>query len=221
MKLNLWTWLLWGASQLLYSHLAWSYDLAAWLVSAGQWRIWQRVGLADVPAGRVLEMAYGPGHLLKERADAGFPMIGIDRSPQMVRKASRRLRKAGHALRMTRGDVRRMPFASGRFEAILSTFPAEFIADPAVHAEAMRVLCDGAPWIIIPSARITGRRGLDRILAGLGRQLALQDDPLPGFSARLKKAGFLVESGWVTLPRSDVMRIVARRAPTMRREGGR
>jgi ubiquinone/menaquinone biosynthesis C-methylase UbiE len=221
MKVNLWTWLLWGASQLLYSHLAWSYDLAAWLVSNGQWRIWQRVGMAEVPAGQVLEMAFGPGHLLKERAATGFPMIGVDRSPQMVRKASRRLRNAGYPLRVTRGDVRHMPFAAGQFDAILSTFPAEFIADPAVHAEARRILRVGAPWIIIPSARITGRHALDRILGGLGRQLSLQDDPLPGFSQRLRQAGFQVECGWVTLPRSDVMRIVARRAPTTRREGGR
>lgn len=211
MKVPLWTLLLWRASQLLYSWFAWSYDLAAWLVSNGQWRIWQRVGLAEVPEGRVLEMAFGPGHLLKERATAGFAMIGIDRSPQMVRKASRRLRKAGHPLQLTRADVRRMPFASGEFDAILSTFPAEFIVDPAVHAEARRLLRDGAPWIIIPSARITGRRGLDRIMAILGRQLALQDDPLPGLRERLRQAGFQVEAGWVTLPRSDVMRIVARR----------
>jgi ubiquinone/menaquinone biosynthesis C-methylase UbiE len=219
MRVRLWTRLLWGASQLLYSHFACSYDLAAWLVSNGQWRIWQRVGLTEVPEGRVLEMAFGPGHLLKERAAAGFPMIGIDRSPQMVRKASRSLRQVGYPLRLTRADVRRMPFASGQFEAILSTFPAEFIADPAVHAEARRLLRDGAPWIIIPAARITGRHGLDRILAVLGRQLALQDDPLPGFRQGLRQAGFQVEGGWVTLARSDVMRIVARRTPTALREG--
>ena len=211
MKVHRWTLLLWRASQLLYSSFAWSYDLAAWLVSNGQWRIWQRVGLAEVPKGRVLEMAFGPGHLLKERAAAGFAMIGIDRSPQMVRKASRRLRKAGYPPRLTRADVRRMPFSSGEFDAVLSTFPAEFIADPEVHAEVRRLLRGGGPWIIIPSARITGRRGLDRILSILGRQLALQDDPIPGFRERLRQAGFQVEAGWVTLPRSEVMRIVARR----------
>lgn len=217
--MNVWTRLLWWASKLLYAQMAWSYDLAAWIVSNGQWRAWQRVGLKEVPSGRVLEMAFGPGHLLKERADAGLPMIGIDRSPQMVRKAARRLRRAGHALRLVRGDVGRLPFASGRFDAILSTFPAEFIVDPVVHAEARRVLVPRAPWIIIPSARIIGQRGLDRLLAGLGRQVALQD-PLPGFRARLEAAGFQVESGWVTLPRSEVMRIVARRTPNLPAEGG-
>jgi len=215
---NVWTRLLWWASKLLYAQMAWSYDLAAWLVSNGQWRAWQRVGLAEVPTGRVLEMAFGPGHLLKERADAGLPMIGIDRSPQMVRKAGRRLRRAGYEPRLVRGDVRRLPFAGGQFEAILSTFPAEFIVDPVVHAEARRVLRPRAPWIIIPSARITGRLGLDRLLARLGRQIALQD-PLPGFRAHLEAAGFQVESGWVTLPRSEVMRIVARPAPKESPEG--
>jgi ubiquinone/menaquinone biosynthesis C-methylase UbiE len=221
MKAHVLTRLLWRASQLLYSSFSWSYDLAAWLVSNGQWQLWQRVGLADVPEGRVLEMAFGPGHLLKERAAAGAPMVGVDRSPQMVRRAARRLRGAGHALRLTRADVRRMPFASGRFDAVLSTFPAEFIVEPAVHAEVRRLLRDGAPWIIIPSARITGRTALDRILAALGRQIALHEDPLPGFRDQLSRAGFQVEGGWVTLPRSEVMRVVARRAPTTRREGSR
>ncbi len=217
--MNVWTRLLWWASRLLYAQMAWSYDLAAWLVSNGQWRAWQRVGLTEVPTGPVLEMAFGPGHLLKERADAGMPMIGIDRSPQMIRKAARRLRRAGHAPRLVRGDVQRLPFAGGYFDAILSTFPAEFIVDPVVHAEARRVLRPRARWIIIPSARITGGRGLDRLLAGLGRQVALQD-PLPGFRARLEAAGFQVESGWVTLPRSEVMRIVARRTSHRPAEGG-
>ncbi len=41
---------------------------------------------------------------------------------------------------------------------------------------------------------------------------------LPSF---LAQAGFQVDSGWVTLPRSDVMLIVARRAPISHREGRR
>lgn len=112
------------------------------------------------------------------------------------------------------------PVRQRSVEAILSTFPAEFIVDPAVQAEARRALRERAPWIIIPSARITGRRALDRILAKFGRQIALQDDPLPGFRAALRAAGFQVESGWVTLPRSEVMRIVARRTSKQLPEGG-
>ncbi|MCJ7677447.1 MAG: class I SAM-dependent methyltransferase [Anaerolineales bacterium] len=214
--MNAWTRLLWLASRLLYAQLAWSYDLVAWLVSNGQWRTWQRVGLADTPSGRVLEMAFGPGHLLLERAESGAPMIGIDRSPQMIRQAARRLRNAGQPLRLVRGDVAQLPFASGSLQAILSTFPADFIVDPGVQREARRALTPGAPWIIIPSARITGRRLSDRVLAGLGRQIALQDDPLPGFRTRLEAVGFQVESGWIRLARSDVMRVLARRtlAPT-------
>jgi ubiquinone/menaquinone biosynthesis C-methylase UbiE len=210
---NAWTRLLWLVSRLLYAQLAWSYDLVAWLVSNGQWRTWQRVGLAETPSGRVLEIAFGPGHLLLERAEAGAPMFGIDRSPQMLRQAARRLRNAGHALRLVRGDVARLPFASGCMQGILSTFPAEFIVDGGVHREARRVLASGAPWVIIPSARITGRQLMDRVLGGLGRQIALQDDPSPGFGKRLEASGFQVDSRWVRLARGDVMRVVARRTP--------
>jgi hypothetical protein len=80
------------------------------------------------------------------------------------------------------------------------------------------VLGPRAPWIIIPSARITGQFGMDRLLALLGREIALQD-PLPGFRTHLEASGFHVESGWVTLPRSEVMRIVARPTPTQSPEG--
>ncbi len=122
---NGWTRLLWHASRLLYAQLAWSYDLVAWLVSGGQWRAWTRVGLHGLPAARVVEIAFGPGHLLRERADAGAPLIGIDRSPQMIRQAARRLRRGGHAMRLVRGDVRHLPIATGRLDGVLSTFPAE------------------------------------------------------------------------------------------------
>ena len=217
--INAWTRLLWYASRLLYAQFAWSYDLVAWLVSGGQWRAWQRVGLAEVPAGRALEIAFGPGHLLRERADAGAPLFGIDRSPQMIRQAARRLRKAERPLRLLRGDVHHLPFASGCLRGVLSTFPAEFIVHPAVHLETRRVLADDGIFIIIPSARITGAGLLDRLLGSLGRQVALEE-PLPGFRRALEAAGFQVDLGWVTLPRSQVMRIVARRTSKRPEEGG-
>jgi ubiquinone/menaquinone biosynthesis C-methylase UbiE len=217
--INAWTRLLWYASRLLYAQLAWSYDLVAWLVSGGQWRAWQRVGLAEVPAGRGLEIAFGPGHLLRQRADAGAPLFGLDLSHQMIRQAARRLRKANHPLRLVRGDVHHLPFASGCLQGVLSTFPAEFIVHPAVHRETRRVLSDGGVFVVIPSARITGAGVLDRLLGTLGRQVALEE-PLPGFRRALEAAGFHVDLGWVTLPRSEVMRIIARRTANQTQEGG-
>jgi len=206
-----WTRVLWHASRLLYAQLAWSYDLVAWVVSGGQWRAWTRVGLQGLPAARVLEIAFGPGHLQRERADAGAPLIGIDRSPQMARQAARRLRRGGHAPRLVRGDVRHLPFAPGRLDGVLSTFPAEFILDPATHREVARVLAPGGTFVVIPSARLTGTGPLDRLVGSLARQAALED-PLPGFRQALEAAGFKVDLGWVRLARSEVLRVLARRA---------
>ena len=206
-----WTRLLWYASRLLYAQLAWSYDPVAWLVSGGQWRSWTRVGLQEMPASAVVEIAFGPGHLLRERADAGAPLIGVDRSPQMVRQAAQRLRRGGHPPRLVRGDVRRLPLAPGRLDGILSTFPAEFILDPATHREVARVLAPGGVFVVIPSARLTGKGPLDRLFGSLARQAALED-PLPGFRQALEAVGFQVDQGWVRLPRSEVLRIIARRA---------
>lgn len=209
---NAWTRLLWHASRLLYGRLAWTYDVVAWLVSNGQWRSWTRVGLYGLPDQGVLEIAFGPGHLLLERADAGVPGFGLDRSPQMLRQAARRLRRSGHPLRLVRGDVRHLPFAGACLRGILSTFPAEFILDHRMHREAARVLVEGGVFVVVPSARITGTRPLDRLLGGLGRQLALEE-PLPGFRRALESAGFQVDMGWVRLSRGEVMRVFARRVP--------
>lgn len=218
--LNAWTRLLWHASRLLYAQLAWSYDLVAWLVSGGQWRSWTRLGLEAMPADGALEIAFGPGHLLRERADAGTPLIGIDRSPQMVRQAARRLRRSGHPLRLVRGDVRRLPFAAGILRGVLSTFPAEFILDPATHREVARVLAPQGVLVVIPSARFTGKGPLDRLYGGLARQAAL-DEPLPGFRQALERAGFEVSIAWIRLPRSEVLRILARRPSNRPAEAAR
>jgi len=215
---NAWTRLLWHASRLLYAQLAWSYDLVAWVVSGGRWRSWTRVGLERLPVSGAAEIAFGPGHLLLERANAGAPLIGIDRSPQMVRQAARRLRRAGHALRLVRADVRRMPLADGRLNGMLSTFPAEFILDPATHREVARVLAPGAVFVVIPSARLTGTGPLDRLFGSLARQAALEE-PLPGFRKALEAVGFMVDVGWVRLVRSEVLLVLARRASIRPLEG--
>ncbi len=52
------------ATHRLYNELAWSYDLAAWIVSAGRWDRWRRMALDYVTQQPVLEVGFGTGELL-------------------------------------------------------------------------------------------------------------------------------------------------------------
>jgi hypothetical protein len=50
--------MLWGFN-LLYHQLAWIYDFAAWLVSAGRWNDWIRSAGELVTTGPVLDIGCG------------------------------------------------------------------------------------------------------------------------------------------------------------------
>ncbi len=155
--------------RLLYNEFAWTYDLVSWLVSAGQWRTWQRVGLDRLQPGPTLEVGHGPGHMLaalERRSQAAF---GIDLSRSMGGLARRRLRRYGLAARLGRAAVQTLPFADGAFANIFSTFPTEYIVDPAALREFARVLRPGGRLVVVPVASITGGSVVDRASAWLFR----------------------------------------------------
>lgn len=131
---------------LLYNQLAWAYDLAAWLVSAGQWRDWGRTVLGQLSGRRVLEIAFGPGHLLGDIARSGYEVVGLDRSPAMVRLAARN--NPGRGSKIIRGDARALPFAPNTFDNVVLCFSG-LSRDPQVIAEAARVLRDSGQVVII------------------------------------------------------------------------
>lgn len=191
-----------------YRELAWTYDAVAWLVSAGLWRRW---ALAPLPLlrGRTLELGCGPGHL--QLALAGRPAAGLDASPQMAAMAARRLRRAGYTPRLARGLAQRLPFATGAFDTVVATFPAEYILDPQTHAEVRRVLAPGGRLVVVPFAQL--EPGLYTRLVDLAYALTLQaplsrDAPIKPGLGRLSEAGLALEPRWIAVGRSRVLALV-------------
>src|SRR5450830_1634642 len=113
---------------LLYHQFAWTYDLVASMVSLGRWQDWIHSALPYLN-GRVLEIGFGPGHLQFSLNEKDLPSFGLDESRQMARQASRRLRKQGVTSHLSRGYAQYIPFASGVFDSVVATFPAEYIFD--------------------------------------------------------------------------------------------
>jgi ubiquinone/menaquinone biosynthesis C-methylase UbiE len=196
-------------SKHLYTTVAWSYDGIAWLVSMGQWGAWQRVGLERIPQGRILEIGHGPGHVLEMLAESGASAIGLDLSRQMGRLAAHRLRRKGRVVNLVRARAQAVPLVSGRFDAVLSTFPSEYILDPETSAEIWRLLRPGGVLVIIPGATITGRSLPDRLGAWFNHAAFQSAGPDPFWIHPLEAVGFVTTVDQVRLDRAVVVRTMA------------
>lgn len=83
---------------------------------------WRRT-LTAVDA-RTLELGCGTGRLLMPMARAGVPIVGIDRSADMLARAAERRRRLPKARRpmILRGDIRTLPFPDRTFGAVMAPY---------------------------------------------------------------------------------------------------
>jgi SAM-dependent methyltransferase len=158
-----------GAFDVLYRN-ATLYWLASTIPFAGQWRVWQRLVLPRLRGHDVLEVGCGTGWLLADMVAAGYACQAIDASPQMVRATQRTLRRRGFAAQASVVQLalaQDLPFEDTRFDMVVSTFPAPYIADPATLREIARVLRPGGQVIIIEGAHLLPRNPLLGLLVGI------------------------------------------------------
>lgn len=153
----------WGTIRLgfhlLYNQLAFTYDAVSWVVSLGAWRCWVRASLKHLnaePGARILELAHGTGNLQLDLNAAGYRATGYDLSPYMGRIARHKLMKRGFTARLARGMAQALPFPAETFDAVVSTFPTDFIIAPETLHEVYRVLKSGGVLVIVPNAVFTG-----------------------------------------------------------------
>jgi ubiquinone/menaquinone biosynthesis C-methylase UbiE len=97
------------------------------------WENARTLGRRDVPFWRrtlgaeqaeTLELGCGTGRLLTPMARSGVPMVGIDRSADMLARAIERSRRLPRARRprLVRGDIRTLPFAGRTFGAVMAPY---------------------------------------------------------------------------------------------------
>jgi SAM-dependent methyltransferase len=100
---------------------------------------------ADIRAGeRVLDVAAGNGNATLAAARRFADVTSTDYVPELLEKGALRAQAEGMSIRFETADVEALPFADGRFDAVLSTFGVMFAPDHRKSAaEMLRVLRRG------------------------------------------------------------------------------
>ncbi|MCP4357632.1 MAG: methyltransferase domain-containing protein [Chloroflexi bacterium] len=150
--------------RLLYNEMAWTYDLVSWAVSLGEWGQWQQAALPFVSGQMALEIGHGPGHILLALQNAGVEVVGLDLSAFMGRQARRRTQRT---VPLVQGMVQELPFAPAVFDTILSTFPTDYIVDPATLTAVHRTLKRNGRLIIVPEGHLNGQGTVYRFIEWL------------------------------------------------------
>jgi len=196
--------------RLLYHQLAFVYDLVAASVSFNRWKDWVMSVIPFIEGNRILEIGHGPGHLQRVLVGRQGVAVGIDESAQMGYLAKR---NTDGSARLTRGLAQHLPFPSGSFDTIVSTFPADFITDARTLAEVKRCLSNGGRFIVLPVAwpknpfldwlfRVTGESPSEAVELVMSK-----------FKAPLVQAGFETEVRMLDV-RSSLLLIVVAKKPS-------
>ncbi|MBZ5733697.1 class I SAM-dependent methyltransferase [Nocardioides sp. TRM66260-LWL] len=114
--------------------------------------------------GRALDVGCGGGGNTGVLRDLGWDVVGLEHSPVAARLAR------GRGLSIVRGDARRLPFADGSMDLVMSTDMWEHVDDDAAVArETVRVLRPGGRALVAVPAGMDLWSGHDVALGHLRR----------------------------------------------------
>jgi ubiquinone/menaquinone biosynthesis C-methylase UbiE len=127
-------------------------DLQSIIYQQRQAAVLSYVDAANVgPAGRVLEIGCGAGHLTVALARCDFQVNAVDASPGMVDLTARRCDGEGYGERVSvsQADVHALPFDSGEFDLVVAVGVIPWLHSPSeAVCEMARVLRPGGELVL-------------------------------------------------------------------------
>ena len=140
----------------LFAPLGPTYDRYARLLSFGQDPRWRRFLVSRLEVGpdaRVLDVATGTGAVALELVRRyGCAVVGIDRSPEMLAVARRRVGACGldTKIELHEGRAETLPFPDETFDALTVTYLLRYVDDPAATLrELARVVRPGGTLALL------------------------------------------------------------------------
>ncbi|MGE5221181.1 MAG: ubiquinone/menaquinone biosynthesis methyltransferase [Omnitrophica WOR_2 bacterium] len=137
----------------MFSRIAPHYDRMNRLMTAGQDARWRRevIRLAALPQqGRLLDLGAGTGDLAREalRQNPDCQPVAVDFSMEMMKIGYSKSRLS--RITWAAGDVQRLPFLDGYFDAIFSGFLLRNVKDIRIALqEQVRVLKPGGRVVVL------------------------------------------------------------------------
>jgi ubiquinone/menaquinone biosynthesis C-methylase UbiE len=159
-------------------------------------------------ARRILDVGSGAGQIARhliEYADPGAEITCVDLSPEMLRRARRRLKS--DRPRFISADLSRLPFPDGTFDCVTCGYVLEHLPEAQIGlAELSRVMVPGAKMLLLTTEDTFSGAWTSRLwccrtynrheLAGVCRQLNLnwnQDLWFTPLHRALRAGGICVE----------------------------
>ncbi len=136
-----------------YKHVAWFYDF--WSLLTENKAANHVIDFSEIKDGEsILEVACGTGIIFEKivRRNPNGKNIGIDLSPDMLKRAKKKLQKLqGSNFQLKEGDARHLDFVDNSFDLVINNFMLDLI--PAglfdkIAGEFFRVLKPGGRLII-------------------------------------------------------------------------
>jgi ubiquinone/menaquinone biosynthesis C-methylase UbiE len=113
-----------------------------------------RKALGQAPLGRLLDIGTGTGRIAELLADRSDRVVGLDKSPEMLRLARARLQAlSSDRWELVQGDFTALPFAAGSFDTVVLHQVLHYAHEPAYALqEAARVCRQGGRIAIVDLA---------------------------------------------------------------------
>lgn len=150
-------------------------------------RLVDRVGIE--PGMAVLDVATGTGNAAIAAARKGAAVVGLDLTPGLLEEATVRAKDAGVEVEWIEGDAEDLPFESGRFHRVLSTFGVMLAPRHEVAAAELARVChpDGLIGLCNPTPEGWAGRFIGLLAAHLPPPVPLPPPPLWGTEAHVEK----------------------------------
>lgn len=208
-----------AAVRAMFDRIAPTYDLLNRVLSAGldtRWRTQAVAEIAVAPPGEVLDLCAGTLDLSAEieRTYPARPVVAVDFAADMLERGKGKVRRTAVQV----GDAMALPFADGRFAAVICGFGLRNLSDTRKGiAEALRVLAPGGRLIVLeffrpdhgPRAAVTKafHAGFAKVVLPLAGKVVANDGDAYGYLAR-SMASFLTRKQLQDLLRESGMRDV-------------